>query len=101
MPARATIARGPMVGRRSDEDARFIEFHGWLRLEPRFCVQPPGRSGSDSGGAGGAIYRRVRAPLRAARENSAQGMPTRVMNTIRQVSLQAGSPRFEIGRTHV
>src|SRR3546814_7492077 len=74
--------------------ARSIEFHDWLRREPRFCVQPTGRSGSDSGGVGGATYRRARAPLRAARENRAQGMPTRVVNTTRQVSIQAGSPRF-------
>src|SRR3546814_1543560 len=94
MPARGTIARGPMAGRRRGKDARSIEFHYWLRREPRFCVQPTGRSGSDSGGVGGATYRRARAPLRAARENRAQGMPTRVMNTTRQVSIQAGSPRF-------
>src|SRR3546814_6078551 len=75
MPARGTIARGPMAGRRRGKDARSIEFHDWLRREPRFCVQPTGRSGSDSGGVGGATYRRARAPLRAAREKRAQGMP--------------------------
>src|SRR3546814_9714561 len=60
MPARGTIARGPMAGRRRGKDARSIEFHDWLRREPRFCVQPTGRSGSDSGGVGGATYRRAR-----------------------------------------
>src|SRR3546814_6990347 len=90
MPARGTIARGPMAGRRRGKDARSIEFHDWLRREPRFCVQPTGRSGSDSGGVGGATYRPARAPLRAARENRAQGMPPRVMNTTRQDSIQAG-----------
>src|SRR3546814_11526005 len=86
MPARGTIARGPMAGRRRGKDARSIEFHDWLRREPPFCVQPTGRSGFDSGGVGGATYRRARAPPRAARENRAQGMPPRVMNTPRAVS---------------
>src|SRR3546814_13216251 len=92
MPARGTIARGPMAGRRRGKDARSIEFHDWLRREPRFCVQPTGRSGSDSGGVGGSTYRRARAPLRAARGKMAPGMPTTVLNTTRQGRIQDGGP---------
>src|SRR3546814_20215959 len=74
MPARGTIARGPMAGRRRGKDARSIEFHYWLRRETRFCVQPPGRCGSTYCGVGGAPYRRARAPTQDGAEGGKRGV---------------------------